>query len=718
MKRDTFFLSGTIILIITLGLQTFADEGMFLPDNVPGYLEGFQLSPEDIYKPGGGGLSDAVIIIGGGTGSFVSPNGLVLTNHHVAYGAIQRNSTPENNFLENGFYAGSYQDELPAPGYDAYITLNFIDITDRVLVAVNDKESPADRSEAISKNIAQIEKEHENLAEGTEGRVVSMLDGSAYYLFTYMKFKDIRLVYAPPSSIGNYGGDIDNWMWPRHTGDFSFMRVYTGPDGIPAEYSPDNIPFNSKTYLTISKQGFERGDFAFILGYPGMTMRYRTSYSVDWNLNRSLPFRIRIFRDLIDVLEAESKHNVELAIKFSSKIKGLNNALKNNQGMVEGLKKSNLLARKKQAEKKFTRFLNKDRNLKKEYGDVLPSIEKLYREHANGFETDSYLNYLRFASTLSNAITIQKWSEEKEKPDAEREPDYLDFQIANMRKYMELGFQDYHVPTDAKALKYFLVNMANLPEDQHPEFLRDIIVGQNIKDYEKTIGDFIEALYTNTGLVKKAECMKMFDLSLVDLEVLADPFIEFAKKVNATLKINKKKNDKFNGTITVLRPRYFKALTKWIGGDMYPDANRTIRFTHGTIKGCFPRDGVYYKHITSLKGMIEKNTGEEPFDVPEKLVNLHAEHDFGGYMDKKMRDIPVAFLATTDITGGNSGSPVMNGKGEIIGCAFDGDYESMTSDWQFNDRLTRTISVDSRYILFVLDKFSNAKKLIKELTIK
>ncbi|MBC8491687.1 MAG: S46 family peptidase [Candidatus Marinimicrobia bacterium] len=718
MKRDTFFLSGTIILIIALGLQTFADEGMFLPDNIPGDLEGFQLSPEDIYKPGGGGLSDAVIIIGGGTGSFVSPNGLVLTNHHVAYGAIQRNSTPENNFLENGFYAGSYQDELPAPGYDAYITLNFIDITDRVLVAVNDKGSPADRSEALSKIIAQIEKECENLAEGTEGRVVSMLDGSAYYLFTYMKFKDIRLVYAPPGSIGNYGGDIDNWMWPRHTGDFSFMRVYTGPDGIPAEYSPDNIPFNSKAYLPISKQGFELGDFAFILGYPGGTMRYRTSYSVDWNLNHSLSFRIKIFRDLIDVLEAESKNNVELAIKFSSKIRGLNNVLKNNQGMVEGLKKSNLLARKKQEEKEFTRSLNKNRNLKKEYSDVLPSIDKVYREHAFGFETDSYLNYLRFAFTLSNAIKIQKWSEEKEKPDAEREPGYLDFQIPNMRKRMGLGFRDYHAPTDAKVLKYFLVNMANIPEDQHPEFLRDIIAGQNIKEYERTIGDFIETLYANTGIVKKEECMKMFDLSLAELDVLADPFIEFAIKVNAALKINKKKNDKFNGTITVLRPRYFKALAEWKGGDMYPDANRTIRFTQGTIKGYFPRDGVYYKHLTSLRGVIEKNTGEEPFDVPEKIVNLRTEHDFGEYMDKKLGDVPVAFLASTDITGGNSGSPVMNGKGEIIGCAFDGVYESMTSDWQFNDRLTRTISVDSRYILFVLDKFSDAKQLLKELTIK
>ncbi len=706
-----------LLVVLSLSVNIFADEGMFLLNQIPKNLKGLKIKPDEIFKPGGGGLSDAVIILDGGTASFVSPKGLILTNHHVAYSAAQKNSTPEHNYIEEGFYAKNLKEELTAPGYEAFITLNFEDITDQVMSAVTDKMTPVERAEAVRKKMAEIEKNEENLEKGTEGQVVSMLDGSSYYLFTYLKIKDIRLVYAPPSSIGNYGGDIDNWMWPRHTGDFSFMRAYVGPDGIPAEYNEKNIPYNSKTYLPISSKGVRDGDFTFIMGYPGQTMRYRTSNSVDWNQNLSYPFGIKIFQSIIDIMEEESKDNEELEIKLSSTIKGLNNALKNYQGMVEGLKKSDILSRKKIQERKLAQFLEKNPELKNKYGDVLPSVKQLYKEHLEGYETDNYLQFITFVNTVSYATTIQKWSEEKGKSDAERDPRYMDYQIPRIKKRMEVSAKDYDAPSDAEVLKMFLCKMASLPKDQHVDFLNEIIGDKTGKDAESAISGFVDDLYSKTKLVNHEDRMKMFDMTAEELNVLNDPFIEFAKKVNNELEILKKKNDYFSGKITKLRPGYYKALLEWKGGNMYPDANRTIRFTYGTVKGYFPRDGVYYRPITRLRGVIEKHTGEEPFNAPKKLIDLYRNKDYGMYFDNVIKGIPVDFLATTDITGGNSGSSIMNGNGEIIGAAFDGDYESMTSDWQFSNRLTRTISVDSRYILFILDKFSNAKGLLDEVTI-
>ncbi|RKY56848.1 MAG: S46 family peptidase, partial [Candidatus Neomarinimicrobiota bacterium] len=667
-----------LLVVLSLSVNIFADEGMFLLNQIPKNLKGLKIKPDEIFKPGGGGLSDAVIMLGGGTASFVSPKGLILTNHHVAYSAAQKNSTPEHNYIEEGFYAKNLKEELPAPGYEVFITLNFKDITDQVMSAVSEEMTAVERAEAVRKKVAEIEKKEENLEKGTEGHVVSMLDGSSYYLFRYLKIKDIRLVYAPPSSIGNYGGDIDNWMWPRHTGDFSFMRAYVGPNGIPAEYNEENVPYNSETYLPISSKGVKNGDFTFIMGYPGHTMRYRTSNSVDWNQNISYPFGIKMFQSIIGLLEEESKDNEELAIKLSSTIKGLNNALKNYQGMVEGLRKSNILAKKKIQEKKLTQFLEKNPELKKKYGDVLPSIKQLYKEHLEGYETDSYLQYITFVQTVSYATTIQKWSEEKEKPDAERDPRYMDYQIPRIKKRMEVSARDYDAPTDAQVFKMFLCKMAALPGDQHVDFLREIIGDMTGKKAESAISDFVDDLYSNTKLVNYEDRMRMFDMNAEELSALNDPFIEFAKKVNTELERLKKKNDYFNGKITKLRPEYYKALLEWKGGDMYPDANRTIRFTYGTVKGYFPRDGIYYKPITRLRGVIEKHTGEEPFNAPKKLINLYRKKDYGIYIDKVIKDVPVDFLATTDITGGNSGSPIMNGNGEIIGAAFDGDYESMT----------------------------------------
>ena len=708
-------LSLTVAVIFCLFALALADEGMFLVNDIPKKIKGLKLKPKEIYNPDGVDISDAVIIVDGGTGSFVSPRGLILTNHHVAFGAIQRNSTAEHNYLEEGFYARTLEEELPAPGYEAYITLNFKDITEDVLSVVKEDMTPEERAKAIQRRIAEIEKENENKEEGTEGRVVSMFDGMYYYLFTYLKIKDIRLVYAPPSSIGNYGGEIDNWMWPRHTGDFSFLRAYVGPDGKPAEYSEDNVPFKPGKYLAFSSKGIKEGDLVFILGYPGSTMRYRTSCSVDWNQNISYPFRIKLFKSIIDMLEEESKKSPEVKIKLSSFIKGLSNAMKNNQGMIDGFKKTKLLQRKLREEEKLMEWVNRNPEIKKEYGKVLDEIKALYKEHKKNVKRDMILQYITLIPTVRYATTIQEWSIEKSKPEAERKPEYMDYRIPQLKKNFEIGAQNYYPPADKKLFRLFLDLLMELPQEERPEFINKI--AGNSTESEKNIQTFIDSLFENTKITDHEMRMKMLDMTADELNKLNDPFIKFAEELNKELEKIEKKNYYFSGKITQLRPKYYKLLKLWKKEEMYPDANRTLRFTYGYVKGYSPRDAVYYRYITKLKGVIEKHTGEEPFNAPGKLIELYQEKDYGKYMDKRIKDVPVNFLATTDITGGNSGSPVFNGKGEIVGCAFDGNYEAMTSDWQFDDNLTRTIAVDSRYILFILDKFSNAKELLNELTI-
>ncbi|RKY47180.1 MAG: S46 family peptidase [Candidatus Neomarinimicrobiota bacterium] len=542
-----------------------------------------------------------------------------------------------------------------------------------------------------------------------------MFDGMYYYLFTYLKIKDIRLVYAPPSSIGNYGGEIDNWMWPRHTGDFSFLRAYVGPDGKPAEYSEDNVPFKPGKYLAFSSKGIKEGDLVFILGYPGSTMRYRTSCSVDWNQNISYPFRIKLFKSIIDMLEEESKKSPEVKIKLSSFIKGLSNAMKNNQGMIDGFKKTKLLQRKLREEEKLMEWVNRNPEIKKEYGKVLDEIKALYKEHKKNVKRDMILQYITLIPTVRYATTIQEWSIEKSKPEAERKPEYMDYRIPQLKKNFEIGAQNYYPPADKKLFRLFLDLLMELPQEERPEFINKI--AGNSTESEKNIQTFIDSLFENTKITDHEMRMKMLDMTADELNKLNDPFIKFAEELNKELEKIEKKNYYFSGKITQLRPKYYKLLKLWKKEEMYPDANRTLRFTYGYVKGYSPRDAVYYRYITKLKGVIEKHTGEEPFNAPGKLIELYHEKDYGKYIDKRIKDVPVNFLATTDITGGNSGSPVFNGKGEIVGCAFDGNYEAMTSDWQFDDNLTRTIAVDSRYILFILDKFSNAKELLNELTI-
>jgi len=715
------FVPSILILILTTVTINFADEGMWTLDALNQLpwnemkARGLELSPEDIYNSRGVSLADGIVQLGGGTGSFVSSDGLIITNHHVAYGAIQRQSSAEQDFIRNGFLAKTMAEELPAKGYNARLCIGSEDVTNKVLNGITDKMSYSERNDIIDKNREEIVKQAET-EDYIRASVVDMLSGTKYYLYTYLQIKDIRLVYAPSRSVGEYGGDIDNWMWPRHTGDFSFMRAYVGPDGKPAEYAENNIPYKPKKYLKISLDGIKENDFTMILGYPGFTLRYRTSYSVDVWQNEIYPNRIDYSTTFIQVLEQLAGDDRDLQIKYSSQIKGLNNGLKYTQGMLEGLKKTRLLEKKRKQEAEFTKFLKQNPELDKKYGHVLQEISQIYKDLWTYNRKQTMLgNLLGSSQLLNGANFIHRWSVEKQKEEKDREPGFSDKNIERAKKQIETQRDQMDIPADKKMLTIMIDEAADLPEGQKIEAIEKIVGNKTDKERKKAAEEFVEDVFSRTIFTDFDKAMELFDKSETEIKKLNDPLIQFAAELQKENEAIQDKYDAFVGAVYKLRPPLIQGMYEWKKGSLYPDANGTIRFTYGYVKGYHPKDAVNYNWITTLKGVIEKDTGEEPFDNPEALAKLFYEKDFGRYFDKNIDGLPVNFLHTTDITGGNSGSPVLNGKGEIIGIAFDGNYEAMTSDFVYDPDLTRSISVDIRYVLFITEKLGKAHNILKEL---
>lgn len=712
-----------MIFILLLFSFVFAEEGMWPLDQLNNLdwkaikAMGLELSPAEIYNPNARDVSDAVVQLGGGTGTFVSAKGLMLTNHHVAYGAIQRQSSAESDFIRNGFLAETYSAEVPAKGYRARICIGMKDVTDEVLKGISDEMSYFERNETMEKNQQKISEAAET-EDFIQANVVNFLSGTKYYLYTYFVIKDVRLVYAPPRSIGEYGGDIDNWMWPRHTGDFSFMRAHVGPDGNPADYSEDNVPYKPKKFLPLSIKGIKQGDFTMVLGYPGNTMRYRSSYSMSLWQNSTYPEQVDLFKTNIKALEELAGENRDLQIKYASKIKGLNNALKYTEGMLEGLKKSNILERKRQQEAEFKKFLIQNPALDKEYGYVLPEIEKVYAELNTYYKKQNMIGYLFGSSQLLNgANLIYRWSLEKEKKMEDREPGFSDRDMKRIKKNLAQQRDLMDVPSDKKILAIWINKAADLPADQKIEAVEKIALGKTGNEHSMLVQAFVEDMFSKTVFTDFDRALELFDKSKQDIDNLNDPLIQFAAALEKENKVIQEKYNAFVGAVFKLRPPLIQGMAEWKKGKLYPDANGTIRFTYGEIAGYSPADAVVYKCFTTLAGVVEKDTGEEPFDNPKALNELYMKKDFGKYADPALKDVPVNFLHRVDSSGGNSGSSVLNNRGEIIGLLFDGNYESMTSDFQYNYELTRSISVDVRYVLFITDKFGNAQNVLKELTI-
>ncbi len=714
------------ILIFTLAFamlffSIFAEEGMFLPQRLSPALYsrmksmGLELSPEQIWKQGGPSLSQAVVNLMGGTGSFVSPNGLIVTNHHVAFGAVQRQSAKMGiDLIRKGFLAKSMKEEIPAPGYKALVLLRMDDVTDKVLKGVMKMKDPYKRYLRLEKNRKKIIKKSEK--PGYRCVIKSFYGGEKYYLFTYLELKDIRIVYVPPSSIGNYGGDVDNWMWPRHTGDFSFLRAYVGPDGKPAEYSPRNVPYHPMVYLKFSARNINPGDFMFILGYPGSTERYMPSFYAEFMEKEFYPRRIKFLDGWIKILEEGSRRSKIAEFKNAGILKGLNNAIKNWKGQLQGFKRLHVVARKKALEEKIQEALEKDPELRAKYGDVFPRYRKYFEKAKRLSMKSFYSGWFPYGSRLlSSAIEIVYWTRERLKKDIDRKPGYMDRDRENHIIRLKMVDMAYEPWTDRQVLKYFILQQGKVPPQYRLKALERLLNG----DFsEKNVDAFLDNLYKNTRMGDLNFRLKLFNSPYRKILKCRDPFIKFALQIVPEMDRMERQAKALGGEALEFLPEYYALWRAVFGSEfMYPDANGTLRLTYGTVKGYSPRDAVFYLPQTSLTGVMEKETGREPFIVPKKLKELWKKREFGPYEDPEMKNVPVDFLTTHDTTGGNSGSPVLNGKGELVGLLFDGNLESVVSDYYFWPPITRSISVDSRYVLFITDKFQGAQRIIKELRI-
>jgi hypothetical protein len=707
----------SFMIMLCLTLFAAGEEGMWLLNQVKNLnleKKGFEIGVADIYNPNEPCIADAIIWLGGGTSELVSPNGLILTNHHVAFQAVQRASTRGTDFMTRGFLAKTLDEEIEAPGYSAQILQEMKDVTDR-FSRYNKIKDPMKREKAIDRKIKEMTEKIEKGKSDMNAEIAKMYNGKQYILFVYKRFDDVRVVYVPPQAIGNYGGDIDNWMWPRHTGDFSFMRIYMAPDGTGRKYHKDNIPYKPKYWLKVAQEGLKKGDQTFILGYPGRTNRYRTSNSVAESLNYTYPYRIKYFKEVIELMKTFAKDSKIAKAKVAGLDKMLNNAMKNYQGNIDGMTRTHFVQEKIDFENQLMAFLKKDPTLYKKYGDVLGKIKEQYELKARTQDIDSLDLIFEFLSgtIFGTARSAYNTAREREKPEKERDPKFSEKDTK--RRVDRLGFRYMSVyePADKALLVKALKTVAQLPEKQQVKELDDFL-----RENNQTIEQFVDEAYKKTTLKDINAAKSLFNKTSKELEALDDPFINLAKALYPIKEAHRKRTEKIDATLTELRKQYIDALYAWKGMSLYPDANRTIRFSYGQVEGYQPRDAVYYEPFTTIKGMLEKDTGKEPFDMPQALKELYAKKDFGRWMDSDLGDVPIAFVHKVDSTGGNSGSPVLNAKGELVGILFDGNYESMTGDWQYDEEIQRSISVDIRFVMFVTEKLANAQNILEEMGIK
>ena len=709
--------SVLIILLLGFGFKAKADEGMWLLPLIEklnlGTMTqlGLKLSAEEIYSLNKASIKDAVIIFGGGcTGEIVSSQGLILTNHHCGYDRIQSHSSVEHDYLRDGFWAMNKEEELPNPGLRVIFLVSIEEVTDQVLANVNSEMSEADRTAAINEARSAIE---DKASEGNNYRtsVSSFYGGNYFYLLIYEAYNDVRLVGAPPSSIGKYGDDTDNWEWPRHTGDFSVFRVYSGPDGKPAPYSKDNIPLKPKYWLPVSLKDLNTDDFAMILGYPGGTQRYYTSYEVNEIMNITNPNRVKIRGVKQEIWLVDMLADQKVDIQYASKYSGSSNYWKYSIGQNNQFKNLNVVAKKQQIQDQFNKWVNENEERKAKYGDALNLIKSSIEGRAEYQNTLQYLNeciqgceILTFSRLTGRLMEALRSGEQQEITETASE----------LKESIVEIYKDYNPPTDLKSTKAMLKLYR---EDNSSEYIPDFYTEVVDKKFKGDIDKYVDKMFAKSMFASEAKLTAFLDNP--DLKTLEkDPAVTTFSSISTVARSVSQELGKFT-------PDLQKGQRLWVAAMLemkpdkihYPDANSTMRLTYGTIQDYDPRDAVTYKHYTTLKGVIEKyKPGDYEFDLPQRLIDLYNNKEYGRYASSKGY-MPVCFLTTNDITGGNSGSPVLNGNGELIGLAFDGNWEAMSGDVAYEPEIQRTIAVDIRYVLWIMDIYAGAGHLVDEMTI-
>ena len=711
MKIKNAMFSAVMMGVMTLSSVSFAfarvDEGMYTPDQIaklPLKSRGLKIKPEEIYNPNGGGLTDAVIRLSiGCTAEFVSPEGLILTNHHCAFDALVSASTPENDLVETGFRTNGRSGEISAKGYSVFITERVQDVTAAVRKGTENLAADA-LAAALKKNVDDLTAaEQAKAPKGSSIRIQSLNNGYFFYLYQTKQIKDIRVVYAPPRNIGVFGGDPDNFEWTRHTGDFTFLRAYTAPDGSSADYSPNNVPYKPKKYLTMNIGGLKENDLVFVLGYPGSTTRYREASSIEYARDVNYPFLAEWLQARSDALRMIGETDEDKRIRFQSDIASFDNARKVYGGGAIRLRQARAVESRQAEEARFTEWVKKDAARTQKYGTLLADIAAATTAanvHAKRdilvrrFPDGSMPVMMQFLAAAANTKMLS---------DAEKAAKQT--QIAEALKDREPAYE-------AEMIKFYLRQFAELPEGQKFQPIEDLF-----KDKSGSARRAAEAAFADrvaTGEFSNPEALTaLYGPRTMDYREGRDDVLGVANAIGKERTAAAARAAEFAQKIDRLRLLYLQGMSEMKGITPYPDANSSLRFTFGNIKGYSPREAEYRSPFTTIKGMLEKETGVDPWDIPQKLKDLNAAKDFGRYGEGD--SVVVNFISDTDIIGGNSGSPILNANGEQVGICFDGNYEGLGNDMFFDPNHNRTISVDIRYVLWVTEKFGDSKWVVDEM---
>ncbi len=704
------------LLVAVFAIPVNANEGMWFLMHIKrlNYVDmqkmGLQLTPEEIYSVNQASLKDAIVQFGGGcTAEIISDKGLVLTNHHCGYGAIAGLSTAENDYLTNGYWADSYKDELKPKSLSVRFFVRMDDVSKRILARVDDKMTELEREAAINQEIAKIEMENNEDGRYTVS-VKSFYNGNEFYYFVYQDYNDVRLVGTPPKSIGKFGGDTDNWEWPRHTGDFSLFRVYADKDGNPAEYSEDNVPLKPKYHLTTSLKGFQDNDYAMILGYPGRTNRWMPGAGIEQNVNYAYPAWVEASRTSMDVMEKYMAKDQQVNLDYASSYAGIANYWKNRQGMIDALKQHETAKTKYKDEESFQKWASQKKNSK--YAEVMPIINDYYKKTNEISQHNNYLSLLLRvrSATIPYRLgkSIEYYLEQNEAKQAELRPK-LEEEIENL-------YDGLYLPLERDMLAAQLHLYSEKAKNPAPMVAKLAESnGNSFNDWQK----YLESTF-KTSIFASKDKLNAF-MAKPDAKVLAeDPLYLLSNDLLTRYRYKSEEEKQWDNDFQ----RAYRLMVQGMrlqnpDKKYYPDANSTLRLTYGKINSlpADKRNDAKENYYTTLKGTVAKyQPGDAEFDMPKKLIELYEKKDFGQYADKDGY-LPVNFLTDNDITGGNSGSPVLNGKGELIGIAFDGNIEAMAGDVIFDDQLQRCINVDIRYVLFLIDKLAGAGHIIDELTL-
>ena len=726
MRRSgpTLPLFATLTLTVAVGVlspaaipSAHAVEGMWVPQQLPeisGPLKtaGLKLTPKQLSDLTGDPLG-AVVSLGGCTASFVSQQGLVTTNHHCAYGAIQLNSTPQKNLIKDGFNAATQVDELSAgPNARIFVLDRIDDVTPQVRVAI------AGAADALARSQARdaIEKRLVAECESTPGyrcQLYSFFGGGTYRLFRNLEIKDVRLVYAPPGSIGNYGGEVDNWMWPRHTGDFAFYRAYVGRDGRPAAYSTDNVPYRPKQWLKIADKALAAGDFVMVAGYPGSTNRYALAEEFDNTADWTYPTVSRHNKAMVAMVDAEGRKTQDIAVKYASIVRSWENVLKNYDGQLEGFQRAGASGIKQKQEQAVLTWLRKRGKAGTSALEAHQTLLALNGQAIATRQRDLVMGQLGRNGVLNVAVQLYRLSIERAKADADREPGFQQRDYAGIEGGLKQMERRYHPTMDRELTRYWLSQYLRLPKEQRLQAMDAWLKGNDDKAIASTLKSLAATKLGNTD-----ERLRWMKADRKAFETSKDPAIRYAVAMMPTLLQLEQARKMRAGDSMMARPVFLQAVAEFKkskGEAVYPDANGSLRITFGNVMGYAKRDGSRQLPFTRLEEGAEKATGKEPFDAPQAQLDAIRAKRYGGLVDKKLGTVPVNFLSDLDITGGNSGSPVLDAQGRLVGLAFDGNWESVSSNWVFDPAVTRMISVDQRYMRWIMQEVFPAPQLLQEL---